>query len=188
MSPTRLQVEYQTQPLAVATRHPRFSWWRDVDQVAYELELHDASGELLGTSGRVVSDESHLVELPGVTLASDADYAWRVRLWSDAAAPGPWAEGSFGTGLFDVPAQEIGLQLLTQGVLSGLVSTICYGWAVRVLGGTQAAAYTAITPVAAALAGGWLLAEPLGSAVITAAVVTGVGVLLSTGILSRRRG
>lgn len=93
-----------------------------------------------------------------------------------------------GTGLFDVPAQEIGLQLLTQGVLSGLVSTICYGWAVRVLGGTQAAAYTAITPVAAALAGGWLLAEPLGSAVITAAVVTGVGVLLSTGILSRRRG
>jgi len=93
----------------------------------------------------------------------------------------------FGTGLFDVPAQEIGLQLLTQGVLSGLVSTICYGWAVRVLGGTQAAAYTAITPVAAALAGGWLLAEPLGAAVITAAVVTGVGVLLSTGILSRRR-
>lgn len=92
-----------------------------------------------------------------------------------------------GTGLLDVPVQEVGLQLLTQGVLSGLVSTICYGWAVRVLGGTQAAAYTAITPVAAALAGGWLLGEPLGAAVITAAVVTGVGVLLSTGILSRRR-
>jgi len=93
----------------------------------------------------------------------------------------------FGTGLFEVPAQEIWLQLLTQGVLSGLVSTICYGWAVRVLGGTQAAAYTAITPVAAALAGGWLLGEPLGAAVITAAVVTGVGVLLSTGVVSRRR-
>ena len=92
-----------------------------------------------------------------------------------------------GTGLFDVPVHEVGLQLLTQGVLSGLVSTICYGWAVRVLGGTQAAAYTAITPVAAALAGGWLLGEPLGAAVMAAAVVTGVGVLLSTGILSRRR-
>ena len=93
----------------------------------------------------------------------------------------------FGTGLFDVPMGEIGLQLLTQGVLSGLVSTILYGWAVRSLGGTQAAAYTAITPVAAAFAGGWLLGEPLGIPVITAAFVTGAGVLLSTGILSRRR-
>jgi drug/metabolite transporter (DMT)-like permease len=93
----------------------------------------------------------------------------------------------FGTGLFDVPASEIGLQVLTQGVLSGLVSTILYGWAVRILGGTQAAAYTAITPVAAAFAGGWLLGEPLGAAVIAAALVTGAGVLLSTGILSRLR-
>ena len=94
----------------------------------------------------------------------------------------------FGTGLFDASASEIGLQFLTQGVLSGLVSTILYGWAVRILGGTQAAAYTAITPVAAALAGGWLLGEALGIAVISAAFVTGAGVLLSTGILSRKRG
>lgn len=94
----------------------------------------------------------------------------------------------FGTGLFDAPSQEIGLQFLTQGVLSGLVSTILYGWAVRILGGTQAAAYTAITPVAAALAGGWLLGEALGISVIAAAFVTGAGVLLSTGILSRKRG
>jgi drug/metabolite transporter (DMT)-like permease len=93
----------------------------------------------------------------------------------------------FGTGLFDVPMHEIGLQVLTQGVLSGLVSTILYGWAVRTLGGTQAAAYTAITPVAAAFAGAWLLGEPVGIAVIAAAVVTGAGVLLSTGILSRRK-
>jgi drug/metabolite transporter (DMT)-like permease len=93
----------------------------------------------------------------------------------------------FGTGLFDAPAGEIGLQILTQGVLSGLVSTILYGWAVRILGGTQAAAYTAITPVAAALAGGWILGEPVGIAVIAAAFVTGAGVLLSTGILSHRR-
>lgn len=93
----------------------------------------------------------------------------------------------FGTGFFDVPMREIGLQVLAQGVLSGLVSTILYGWAVRILGGTQAAAYTAITPVAAALAGAWLLDETVGLAVITAAFVTGAGVLLSTGILSRRR-
>lgn len=93
----------------------------------------------------------------------------------------------FGTGFFDTPMREIGLQVLTQGLLSGVGTMILYGWAVRVLGGTQAAAYTAITPVAAAFAGGWLLGEPVGAAVIAAAVVTGVGVLLSTGILSRRR-
>lgn len=94
----------------------------------------------------------------------------------------------FGTGFIDVPIGEIGLQVLTQGVLSGLVSTILYGWAVRILGGTQAAAYTAITPVAATFAGAWLLGEPIGIAVIAAAMVTGTGVLLSTGIFSRKRG
>lgn len=92
----------------------------------------------------------------------------------------------FGTGFLDVSMREIGLQVLTQGVLSGLVSMLLYGWAVSILGGTQAAAYTAITPLAAAFAGAWLLGETLGGAVLAAAVITGVGVLLSTGLMSRR--
>jgi drug/metabolite transporter (DMT)-like permease len=91
-----------------------------------------------------------------------------------------------GTGLFDAAAGELGLQVLTQGVLSGLASTILYGIGVRILGGTQAAAYTAITPVAAALAGAWILGESVGVLIIAAAFVTGLGVLLSTGILSRK--
>ena len=94
----------------------------------------------------------------------------------------------FGTGLFEAPLGELGLQVLTQGVLSGLLSTILYGIAVRTLGGTQAAAYTAITPVAAALSGAFFLGEPLGMPVIAAAFVTGAGVLLSTGVLSRKSG
>lgn len=93
----------------------------------------------------------------------------------------------FGTGFLDVPMREIGLQVLTQGVLSGLGTMILYGYAVRSLGGTQAAAYTAITPIAAAFAGAWLLDEPVGLAMILAAVITGAGVLLSTGVLSRRK-
>jgi drug/metabolite transporter (DMT)-like permease len=92
-----------------------------------------------------------------------------------------------GTGLFDAATGELGLQVLTQGVLSGLASTILYGIGVRILGGTQAAAYTAITPVAAALAGAWILGESVGVLIIAAAFVTGLGVLLSTGILSRKR-
>lgn len=92
-----------------------------------------------------------------------------------------------GTQFPTAPWQEIALQSVTQGLLSGLVATLLYGTAVRALGGTQAAAYTAITPVAAAIGGAVLLAEPLGVSTLLAALVTGLGVLLSTGLLSRRQ-
>ena len=91
-----------------------------------------------------------------------------------------------GTQFLTAPLGEIALQSVTQGLLSGLIATLLYGTAVRALGGTQAAAYTAITPVAAAIGGAVLLAEPLGISVLVAALVTGLGVLLSTGLLSRR--
>ncbi|MBW9112734.1 DMT family transporter [Rhizobium cauense] len=92
----------------------------------------------------------------------------------------------FGTSIASAPLVEIGLQVLSQGVLSGLAATIAYGVAVRALGGTQAAAFTAITPVLATIGGGMLLGEEIGVAEIAAAVVTGIGVALSTGIASRR--
>ncbi|MBP1852454.1 DMT family transporter [Rhizobium halophytocola] len=86
----------------------------------------------------------------------------------------------------EAPLSEIGLQVVTQGLMSGLLATVLYGAAVRTLGGTQAAAYTAITPVAAALGGAMLLGEPVGWTSYAAAILTGLGVLLSTGLLSRR--
>ena len=91
-----------------------------------------------------------------------------------------------GTQFMTAPWGEIALQSVTQGLLSGLVATVLYGAAVRALGGTQAAAYTAITPVAAAIGGAALLSEPLGISTVIAALVTGLGVLLSTGLLSGR--
>jgi drug/metabolite transporter (DMT)-like permease len=91
-----------------------------------------------------------------------------------------------GTHLLTAPIAETGLQFVTQGLLSGLLATVLYGTAVRSLGGTQAAAYTAVTPVAAAIGGALLLGEPLGVVTIVATLVTGAGVLLSTGLLSAR--
>ncbi len=82
---------------------------------------------------------------------------------------------------------QIAPQILAQGILSGLGATVLYGMGVAILGGTQAAAYTAITPVAAAIGGSLVLGEQPGWMAITAAVVTGAGVLLSTGLLSPRR-
>ena len=86
----------------------------------------------------------------------------------------------------EVPLPEIGLQVVSQGLLSGLAATIAYGVAVQSLGGTQTAAFTAITPVLATLGGGLLLGEEIELAEIGAAAVTGLGVALSTGILARR--
>lgn len=92
----------------------------------------------------------------------------------------------FGVSLLEVPLAEIGLQALSQGVLSGLAATLAYGFAVQTLGSTQAATFTAITPVLATIGGSVLLGESFGFAELAAALVTGAGVALSTGILSRR--
>lgn len=94
----------------------------------------------------------------------------------------------FGSTLSTVPAHEVGLQVMSQGILSGLVATLAYGLAVRRLGGTQAAAFTALTPVLAMIGGGVLLGEAIGPFEIAAAIVTATGVALSTGILSPRQG
>jgi drug/metabolite transporter (DMT)-like permease len=93
----------------------------------------------------------------------------------------------FGTSVMQVSLPEIGLQVLSQGVLSGLAATIAYGIAVQSLGGTQAAAFTAITPVLATLGGALLLGEEIGMAEISAAAITGIGVALTTGIVSPRQ-
>ncbi|RZS83441.1 EamA domain-containing membrane protein RarD [Phyllobacterium myrsinacearum] len=92
----------------------------------------------------------------------------------------------FGSTLASVPLAEIGLQFLSQGVLSGLAAMLAYGIAVRALGGSQAAAFSALTPVLAAFGGAIFLDEAVGVWEITAAVMTGLGVALSTGVLSHR--
>lgn len=92
----------------------------------------------------------------------------------------------FGTSLMVASLPEIGLQMLSQGILSGLAATVAYGVAVQVLGGTRAAAFTAITPVLATFGGGLFLGEEIGMAEIAAALLTGAGVALSTGILAKK--
>ncbi|MNF08436.1 EamA-like transporter family protein [compost metagenome] len=79
------------------------------------------------------------------------------------------------------------MQITSQGLLSGLVAMVAYGVAVRSLGGTQAAAFTALTPVLAMIGGAMLLGERIGPFEIVAAVITAVGVAFSTGILSPRK-
>ncbi len=92
-----------------------------------------------------------------------------------------------GTHLLEANFSELAPQIISQGLLSGLAATLAYGTAVRVLGGTQAAAFTALTPVAAAIGGSLILGETLGAAGVIATIITGAGVAASTGVFSRRR-
>ena len=91
----------------------------------------------------------------------------------------------FGQHVTQASLAELLPQVLSQGILSGLVATLAYGTAIRALGGSQAAAFTALTPVLATLGSGYLLGEPVGLTALLAALVTGAGVALSTGILSK---
>lgn len=92
-----------------------------------------------------------------------------------------------GSHFLTAPPSEILLQAIPQGLLSGLLATLLFGTGVRLLGATQAAAYTAITPIAAVMGGAMLLGERIDGVMIAAAIMTGVGVLFSTGLLSRRK-
>lgn len=93
----------------------------------------------------------------------------------------------YGTHLADASLPDLALQITSQGILSGLIATFAFGTAIRALGSSQAAAFTAITPVLATLGGAVFLGERFGFAEITAALVVGAGVALSTGIFSPRR-
>ena len=93
----------------------------------------------------------------------------------------------FGTHLAAASLPDLALQVASQGILSGLVATFAYGTAIRALGGSQAAAFTAITPVLATLGGAVFLGESFGAAEMAAALVVGAGVALSTGVFSPNR-
>lgn len=90
----------------------------------------------------------------------------------------------YGTHLGKASLPDLALQVTSQGILSGLIATFAFGTAIRALGSSQAAAFTAITPVLATLGGGVFLGESFGAAEITAALVVGAGVALSTGAFS----
>ena len=104
-APTRLTVDHQREPLGVAVREPVLSWQVPGAEaaVAYEVEvrrLDAATGApvepAVWATGRVEVDEppmSPWVPYAGEPLASDADYTWRVRVWTAGGAPaaGPGA-------------------------------------------------------------------------------------------------
>jgi drug/metabolite transporter (DMT)-like permease len=91
----------------------------------------------------------------------------------------------FGTAFATAPMGEILWNLASQGLLSGLVSVVLFSEAIRRLGAPQAAAFTALVPVLAAVGGWTLLDEPFDPLRAVAVTLASLGVAAVNGALDR---
>ncbi|CUA84595.1 EamA-like transporter family [Chelatococcus sambhunathii] len=98
------------------------------------------------------------------------------------------------SGFLTAPWQELAMQVLWQGVLSGVVGIAAYSLAVRRLGVTVAAAFSALVPAMSSFGGMLLLGERLTPLAIGALVLVTAGFLFASGAVGalagvgRRRG
>ena len=106
VAPQRLRCEHLIDPLGIDTEHPRLSWElrasdpaaRGLAQTAYHIFVA-SSPELLAEgkadlwdSGRVTSDQSHLVPYAGNPLRSGRRCFWQVKSWDNHGGESTWSE------------------------------------------------------------------------------------------------
>ena len=105
-----LKCEHLTDPLAVNTCSPRFSWKIDgcKQQTAYSIEVSSDSIALvkgkadLWKSGKVTSERQLLVEYGGKPLSDRAQCYWRVKVWNEKGGASKWSNvARFGIGILD---------------------------------------------------------------------------------------
>jgi alpha-L-rhamnosidase len=101
--PTALKTEFLENPLAIDTTQPRFSWVVEdpstgAKQTAYQVQASSSPEKLakgaadLWDSGKVASDQSHLVEYAGKSLASRQQVWWRVQSWDQTGKETGWSK------------------------------------------------------------------------------------------------
>ena len=106
--PTSLKTEFLENSLGIDTAKPRFSWivqdtMPGAKQTAYQLQAAvspEFKEPLLWDSGRVASEQSHLVEYAGKPLVSRQQVWWRVKSWGKDGKDTGWSQpGRFEVGL-----------------------------------------------------------------------------------------
>ncbi len=107
--PQALTTEYLTNPVALDTPAPRFSWHLQpldaqataIAQTAYQIEVYTGTN-CAWNSGRIESAQSITVAYAGIPLTSSTVYRWRVRAWTTGASAAPWSDfATFTTALLE---------------------------------------------------------------------------------------
>ncbi|MBO6155415.1 MAG: family 78 glycoside hydrolase catalytic domain [Lachnospiraceae bacterium] len=111
---TNLKCEYLTNPIGIDYINPRLSWTVEgaVSQSAYEIQAVDANNNIVWNSGKVASNQMHLIQWGTMGEGKDKviphnlvsrDYiAWQVRLWDENDEAGEYCdEATFELGLID---------------------------------------------------------------------------------------
>ena len=110
LSPSELSCEYAANPTGVDVAQPRLSWKlagtkRGLRQTAYQIQVFSRTNLLanaspdLWDSGKVVSDETHLIRYVGKKLGSSQQVFWNVRVWDEndqASASSDFASWTMG--------------------------------------------------------------------------------------------
>ena len=109
-APASLRTEHQSGPVVIDPGvAPRLSWQNASDQEARQIVFSDRKGTLVWDSGKVMSEESHLVPYEGTALEPMTDYIWKVRIWDKKGRVSSWsAPALISTGPRDWEAQWIG--------------------------------------------------------------------------------
>lgn len=116
---TKLLCENQVDPVGMGVDQPRFTWMMQsakngTMQSAYEIVVNQDS-KLVWSSGKIVSDQSVLIDYKGAPLQSNSNYSWKVRVWDNDGKVSAWSKkGKFQTAFFqstDWKAKWIGIGL-----------------------------------------------------------------------------
>ena len=127
MKAVRLRCEYLTNPIGIDIRKPRLSWncVGGVRQSAYRI-VAKKDEETVWDSGKVNSEQMHLLPWGGSPLESRDSISWTVQLWDENNAAGEVSEpATFELGLLksiDWKAKWIA------GNYSGRNQLICSGY------------------------------------------------------------
>jgi alpha-L-rhamnosidase len=96
VSPTDLRCEYQDGLVVVDTDSPRLSWINSTEQTACQIivstDRKHSKGALVWDSGKVASEESHLVPYAGPALEPMTEYWWSVRIWDGKGKSSAWSK------------------------------------------------------------------------------------------------
>ena len=106
-----VHVEYRKNPIGLDVKSPRLSWKLDSDkqnclQEAYQIQIVETdSGKCIWNTGKVISDQSVLVEYAGESLQPETAYQVSVHVWDNQAEEAE-AECIFETGFLHPETME----------------------------------------------------------------------------------